>query len=79
MEQLPQILMRRPFQSKRKKKRRHFDKESGIGRGIDFHLVPNVVNFDFPLSADMYVHRVGRFVHVFFHALFFPFKDCSRL
>nr|CAD2167938.1 unnamed protein product [Meloidogyne enterolobii] len=44
----------------KKNKKRHLDKESGIGRGIDFHLVPNVINFDFPLSTDMYVHRVGR-------------------
>lgn len=45
---------------KEKNKKRELDKESGIGRGIDFHSVPNVINFDFPLSADMYVHRVGR-------------------
>uniref|UniRef100_F1L025 RNA helicase n=1 Tax=Ascaris suum TaxID=6253 RepID=F1L025_ASCSU len=43
-----------------KKKRKRFDKESGVARGIDFTHVSNVVNFDFPTSFDGYVHRVGR-------------------
>ena len=41
--------------SKRKK-----DKESGVARGIDFQYVSNVINFDFPLDVDSYIHRVGR-------------------
>ncbi|KAF1768010.1 hypothetical protein GCK72_007971 [Caenorhabditis remanei] len=36
------------------------DKESGVSRGIDFHHVSNVVNFDFPETTDAYIHRVGR-------------------
>ncbi|XP_065185560.1 probable ATP-dependent RNA helicase DDX56 [Sycon ciliatum] len=45
---------------KSKKKRARGDKEFGVARGIDFHGVEAVVNFDFPLTADSYVHRVGR-------------------
>ena len=40
--------------------RRKKDKESGVARGIDFHNIANVINFDFPLNPDAYVHRVGR-------------------
>uniref|UniRef100_A0A915BGS4 RNA helicase n=1 Tax=Parascaris univalens TaxID=6257 RepID=A0A915BGS4_PARUN len=46
--------------TKEKKKRKRFDKESGVARGIDFTHVSSVVNFDFPTSFDCYVHRVGR-------------------
>ncbi|XP_047120315.1 probable ATP-dependent RNA helicase DDX56 isoform X4 [Schistocerca piceifrons] len=41
--------------SKRKK-----DKESGVSRGIDFQYVSNVINFDFPLDVNSYIHRAGR-------------------
>uniref|UniRef100_A0A8C3G6S4 Probable ATP-dependent RNA helicase DDX56 n=1 Tax=Cyclopterus lumpus TaxID=8103 RepID=A0A8C3G6S4_CYCLU len=36
------------------------DKEYGVSRGVDFQNVANVVNFDFPLTAESYIHRVGR-------------------
>lgn len=36
------------------------DKEAGVARGIDFHCVSNVVNFDFPLDVASYIHRAGR-------------------
>lgn len=36
------------------------DKESGVGRGIDFQQVSNVINFDFPLDIEAYIHRAGR-------------------
>lgn len=36
------------------------DDEFNVSRGIDFQNVDNVLNFDFPESADSYVHRVGR-------------------
>jgi len=42
------------------KKKRKPDKESGVARGIDFQFVSNVINFDFPLDVDSYIHRVGR-------------------
>ncbi|XP_022905090.2 probable ATP-dependent RNA helicase DDX56 [Onthophagus taurus] len=44
----------------RKKSKRRKDKESGVSRGIDFQFVANVINFDFPLDTQSYVHRAGR-------------------
>lgn len=43
-----------------KKKKRKPDKESGVSRGIDFQFISNVINFDFPVDVDSYIHRVGR-------------------
>ncbi|KAG5318568.1 DDX56 helicase, partial [Acromyrmex heyeri] len=45
---------------KMKKSKRKKDKESGVARGIDFQFVSNVINFDFPLNLNSYVHRAGR-------------------
>uniref|UniRef100_A0A183B6S6 RNA helicase n=1 Tax=Echinostoma caproni TaxID=27848 RepID=A0A183B6S6_9TREM len=42
------------------KKGKRRDAEYGVARGIDFQLVSNVINFDFPLTPSLYVHRVGR-------------------
>uniref|UniRef100_A0AAV2IVG0 RNA helicase n=1 Tax=Knipowitschia caucasica TaxID=637954 RepID=A0AAV2IVG0_KNICA len=36
------------------------DKEYGVSRGVDFQNIANVINFDFPATADSYIHRVGR-------------------
>lgn len=36
------------------------DGESGVARGIDFRCVSNVINFDFPLDINSYIHRAGR-------------------
>lgn len=44
----------------KKSKRQHRDKEYGVSRGIDFHNVSCVLNFDLPLSSKSYIHRVGR-------------------
>ncbi|RZC32372.1 ATP-dependent RNA helicase DDX56 [Asbolus verrucosus] len=43
-----------------KKSKRKKDKESGVSRGIDFQFVANVINFDFPLDVESYIHRAGR-------------------
>ncbi|KAF2896811.1 hypothetical protein ILUMI_09363 [Ignelater luminosus] len=43
-----------------KKSKRKKDKESGVSRGIDFQFVSNVINFDFPLDVQSYIHRAGR-------------------
>lgn len=43
-----------------RRKRRRRDREYGVCRGVDFQGVENVVNFDFPLTPDAYIHRVGR-------------------
>lgn len=44
---------------KTKLKKNH-DSESGVARGIDFRCVSNVINFDFPLDINSYIHRAGR-------------------
>lgn len=44
----------------KKKSKRKKDKESGVARGIDFQFVSNIVNFDFPLDVNSYIHRAGR-------------------
>ncbi|XP_069678247.1 probable ATP-dependent RNA helicase DDX56 isoform X1 [Periplaneta americana] len=43
-----------------KKGKRKKDKEFGVARGIDFHHVSNIVNFDFPPDVNSYIHRAGR-------------------
>ncbi|XP_076650518.1 putative ATP-dependent RNA helicase DDX56 [Halictus rubicundus] len=49
-----------PHIIKVKKGKRKKDKESGVARGIDFQFVSNVINFDFPLDVNSYIHRAGR-------------------
>ncbi|KAF8381387.1 hypothetical protein PRIPAC_70529, partial [Pristionchus pacificus] len=47
-------------EEKKKNKKKKMDKESGVARGIDFHQISNVINFDFPKNLESYIHRVGR-------------------
>lgn len=42
------------------KAKKNHDSESGVARGIDFRCVSNVINFDFPLDINSYIHRAGR-------------------
>jgi len=44
----------------KKAKRKRTDNEYGVSRGVDFRGIKNVLNFDFPLTSQSYVHRVGR-------------------
>ncbi|KNE68794.1 hypothetical protein AMAG_13435 [Allomyces macrogynus ATCC 38327] len=48
-----------PASTSRRGARRQ-DQEYGVSRGIDFHHVTAVINFDFPATAQSYTHRVGR-------------------
>ena len=36
------------------------NEEFGVARGVDFRGVQTVVNVDMPLTAEEYVHRIGR-------------------
>ncbi|NP_001231472.1 probable ATP-dependent RNA helicase DDX56 [Sus scrofa] len=36
------------------------DPEAGVARGIDFHHVCGVLNFDLPPTPEAYIHRAGR-------------------
>lgn len=36
------------------------DPEAGVARGIDFHHVCAVLNFDLPPTPEAYIHRAGR-------------------
>lgn len=56
-----------PTAGKGKKKKKNTDKggrakdkEYGVSRGVDFQNVSNVINFDFPMTVESYIHRVGR-------------------
>lgn len=46
--------------SGKKKQKVEKDGEFGAARGVDFVDVGCVVNFDFPLTVEHYLHRVGR-------------------
>jgi len=44
----------------KKKKEKQQSRAYGVTRGIDFENVQNVINFDFPVTVESYIHRVGR-------------------
>lgn len=54
----PQVKGKR--RGRRSKGDKASDPESGVARGIDFHHVSAVLNFDLPPTAEAYVHRAGR-------------------
>ena len=45
---------------KKSRRKAKTDREYGISRGIDFHNVTTIFNFDFPTSPNSYTHRIGR-------------------
>ncbi|XP_057826994.2 DEAD-box ATP-dependent RNA helicase 16 isoform X2 [Cryptomeria japonica] len=49
-----------PIKRSKKHQKRVLDSEYGVVRGIDFKNVHTVINFDMPLSALGYIHRIGR-------------------
>ena len=48
-----------PTTDKQSKKFRK-DAEFSVARGVDFQNIKNVINFDFPTTAEKYIHRIGR-------------------
>ena len=49
-----------PHLHKKKTRSSKRAKEYGVSRGIDFHNVSCVLNFDLPLTSRSYTHRIGR-------------------
>lgn len=57
---VPSMKERKTSAKKPSKPKRKKDKEYGISRGIDFHNVSCVLNFDLPSTSRSYIHRIGR-------------------
>lgn len=53
------VSVNNPATDKGSKKSRK-DSEFSVSRGVDFQNIKNVINFDFPTTAEKYIHRIGR-------------------
>eukprot|EP01006_Ploeotia_vitrea_P034287 TRINITY_DN65733_c8_g1_i1.p1 TRINITY_DN65733_c8_g1~~TRINITY_DN65733_c8_g1_i1.p1 ORF type:complete len:672 (-),score=369.09 TRINITY_DN65733_c8_g1_i1:1827-3785(-) len=60
VEDTKQSSRKQKKQEQKLRESRKRKRDYGVARGIDFHDVSTVVNFDFPRTVKSYVHRIGR-------------------
>jgi len=59
-KQSQEVVSTKPTKPQKKRNAAKGDRTYGISRGIDFHHVSCVLNFDLPLTSSSYTHRIGR-------------------